>query len=381
MSPAGRSSVTLRSPTDLVAATPYLLGFHPEESLVVLALRERSLVLAARADLPGGGPGADHAPDPAEPARPDRSARPEVTARGLVDTMVRQHATEIAIIGYGPKERVGPAVREVRTGAERRGLVVRDALRVDGGRWWSYVCRDPRCCPPDGSPFDPTTTEVAARLTLEGRMALPDRRELERSVAPVEGRARVAVRRATDRAWRGLRDRLSELPEKAADARMATTGAAAVADAAARYAAGQHLDDEEAARLTVLLRTLPVRDAAWRATDGTQAHQRMWTDLTRRAEPQLVPAPASLLAFAAWRAGNGPLAMVALDRALRADPAYSMARLLQRGLQQGLPPSALEGWGTPEWEERMARRIADAAGTTHVAGTTSASHAGAWTAA
>ena len=46
------------------------------------------------------------------------------------------------------------------------------------------------------------------------------------------------------------------------------------------------------------------------------AHARLWTDLTRRACPGYVAAPAALLAFTAWQAGNGALANLALDRAL-----------------------------------------------------------------
>ena len=40
--------------------------------------------------------------------------------------------------------------------------------------------------------------------------------------------------------------------------------------------------------------------------------------MLRRVEPAYVPAPACLLAFAAWRAGQGALARVAVDRALAA---------------------------------------------------------------
>ena len=60
------------------------------------------------------------------------------------------------------------------------------------------------------------------------------------------------------------------------------------------------------------------------------AHARLWTDLARRACPGYVAAPASLLAFTAWQAGDGALANLAIDRALTDDPAYSMALLLIR---------------------------------------------------
>jgi hypothetical protein len=78
------------------------------------------------------------------------------------------------------------------------------------------------------------------------------------------------------------------------------------------------------------------------------AHLRLWTDLTRRAQPGYVAAPASLLAFVAWQSGDGALANVALDRALADDPAYSMALLLRQVITAGTPPSLARLPMTPE---------------------------------
>ena len=121
-------------------------------------------------------------------------------------------------------------------------------------------------------------------------------------------------------------------------------GRAAIRDALHRYAQGGRLDDDEAAFPSVLLRHIPIRDHAWSLTDDSEHHIALWSDLTRRARPDLVPAPASLLAFAAWRAGDATLATLALNRALEADPSYRMAGLLYQVVQAGLPPSALDGW-------------------------------------
>jgi hypothetical protein len=78
------------------------------------------------------------------------------------------------------------------------------------------------------------------------------------------------------------------------------------------------------------------------------AHLRLWTDLTRRAQPGYVAAPASLLAFVAWQSGDGALANVALDRALADDPQYSMAQLLRQVITAGTPPSLARLPMTPE---------------------------------
>jgi hypothetical protein len=96
--------------------------------------------------------------------------------------------------------------------------------------------------------------------------------------------------------------------------------------------------------LTLLLSHIPVRDFAWEHTGSAEWHLTLWTDALRRAEPELVPAPASLLAFAAWRSGNGPLARVAVERALHADPSYSFALLIDDVLCSGVDPSRLDGW-------------------------------------
>ena len=84
-------------------------------------------------------------------------------------------------------------------------------------------------------------------------------------------------------------------------------------------------------------------DAGYRA-----AHLRLWTDVVRRATPAYLPAPASLLAFTAWQSGEGALANIAIDRALAADPGYSLAQLLRDIMDAGVPPSAARVPMTPE---------------------------------
>jgi hypothetical protein len=336
---AATPKITLRSPADLVAATPYLLGFQPEDSAVMVAFRDRSLVCVSRCDLP---------------ALPDRV---DQLARELLDAMSRQPITSVAILGYGPRDRVGPAVRAVRAEARRRRLEVREALRVGRDRWWSYICGDSECCPPGGTPFDRTTSQVAAACTYQGLTALPSRQELAQQVAPLAGPARAAMTRATGRARARLSGRLAGLPAGGCPAAVLAEGTAAVTGAVARYAGGRRLDDDEVAWLSLLLRSTPVRDVAWRAIRPEESHLQLWLDSTRRVELELVAAPASLLAFTAWWAGNGALAGLALERALAADPSYSMARLLGHGLRHGLPPSMFDGWGTPEWPERSGRPV------------------------
>ena len=80
-------------------------------------------------------------------------------------------------------------------------------------RYWSYLCDAPDCCPPDGTPYDPSVSQVAAAAVYAGQVALPDRAALAAQVAPVDGAStRVALRRAGDRAERRLLELLEAAP-------------------------------------------------------------------------------------------------------------------------------------------------------------------------
>ena len=49
------------------------------------------------------------------------------------------------------------AGRMVELLVDEAGVTVADALNVTAGRWRSYSCTDPACCPPEGTPLtDPT---------------------------------------------------------------------------------------------------------------------------------------------------------------------------------------------------------------------------------
>lgn len=209
-------------------------------------------------------------------------------------------------------------------------------------------CGAPRdVVPPGGGVFDPAGSVAAAQATYAGLVALPDRDTVAAQVAPVAGAARQAMRRATDSARARLEQVLAGRDHGKPERRHARegllqAGTAAINDAFAQMAP---LPDAQAAWLTVLLAAdTAVRDHAWQLTTGGQAQVALWADLTRRAEPDLVAAPASLCGFAAWHTGNGVMARFAARRALDADPTYRMAWLLDRLLDQPIPPHRVDAW-------------------------------------
>ncbi|TNH25587.1 DUF4192 domain-containing protein [Micromonospora orduensis] len=328
MTSTERAQLAVRSPADLIAAVPYLLGFHPADSVVAVALRGRQIIFAARADLP--------AP----------STDPVEQARHLAGVILRQGAEAATVVGYGPPERVTPSVDAVRVALAGAGLEVLDALRVTDDRWWSYLCPEADCCPPEGRRYDATANQVTASAVFAGQVALPDRAALVAQVAPVVGDARDAARAATTRAGLRLTELVGQAPasDLLGGRALRSAGVAAIREAQRAQRRGVRLDDDEVAWLSVLLTHLPIRDHAWERTDGRDRDIALWTDVLRRAEPELTAAPGALLAFAAWRAGQGALAAVALERVLALHPDYSLAQLLDDLLRRGVPPSELDGW-------------------------------------
>ena len=323
--------VRIGSPLSLLAVVPGLLTFEPADSLVVIGTGQpgAEVQLTLRYDLP-------------EPTTLRGAA---VLADGVANILAVQHITTAVAVGYGPDRAVAPVANALRARAAEAGIALTEVLRAEGGRYWSYVCSNPRCCPPDGTPFDLADHPVTRAFAASGRRVLASRQELVATIAPADGDQAMAMRLATRKTERQVTARVgrtTQVSHRIARRRLvAAVGQPMIVDAIRRYRAGETIGTESAAWLTVALRELRVRDDAWARMlpEHNAAHTRLWTDLTRLAQPGYAAGPASLLAFVAWQAGDGALANIALDRALADDQRYSMARLLRRALDAGAPPS------------------------------------------
>jgi Domain of unknown function (DUF4192) len=344
--------VRIGSPAALLAVIPGLLGFDPGDSIVVVgtAALDEPVRLTLRYDAP-------------DASRPESAA---ALARHAVSVLAAQGVTSAAVVGYGTDAVVAPVAAALRARAAAAGITITESLRVTGGRYWSYVCADPACCRPEGTPFDPAAHPAARALAAAGGTVLADRRELAATIAPADGQRAAAMRRATGRALAQvsrITARLERAGTRVPGHRLtAAVGQVAVRDAISQSRAGKLPGTELAAWLTVALREVRVRDDAWAHMDPAHqgAHLRLWAHLTRLARPGYVAAPAALLAFVAWQSGDGALANVALDRALADSPRYSMAVLLREALDSGAPPSMARLPMTPE-EVAEAYDEADAA--------------------
>jgi Domain of unknown function (DUF4192) len=328
-----RPPVRISSLTGLLAVIPHLLGFAPTDSLVVVGVGRSAgrVQVAFRYDLPNP---------------PDEGAAAAIAGHAVA-VLAREHVAIAVVVGYGPGPQVTPLADAIRQAVPGAGVELRDVLRVHEGRYWSYLCREPSCCPAEGVPFDATGHPVAKLLSSMGQPVLPGRAALAATIAPLTGPEADAMAEATRRAERAA----SRLITRGGPHALDGPGLTAVRSAVQVYRDGGSITPAVGhAWLALVLTRLRIRDDAWARMDPAHhtAHRRLWADLSRRAQPGYAAAPACLLAVTAWQAGEGALANIALDRALAATPGYTMAQLLRDVLAAGVPPSAAVPPMTPE---------------------------------
>ncbi|WP_410668934.1 DUF4192 domain-containing protein [Amycolatopsis sp. cmx-4-68] len=326
--PAGRPPVDLRSPAQLLAALPYLIGFRPERSVVLLGHRAPTgtrLGLVLRGDLP---------------RREDRARQ----ARALAPRFSPDRHTGVTLAVVGGRRRPGSPpphagfVDELRHALGECGLPVLHAMWTagitTGAPWGCYA--DPDC---GGELPDPRATLTAAVATGHGTVAFDSRDELVALLAPRSPEA--LPRRAAE---------LARQPEPPWPEATRVADAASVIRAAfARQLRGEGPPtDEEAVLLAGALTIAEIRDACLAMavppdTPAAREAERLWLTLVRE-----LPAPgraeaATLLGYTAFMRGDGTFAGMALENALEAAPDHVLAGLLATVLNRGMPPEQLLG--------------------------------------
>ncbi len=321
----GPVTARISGPDELLQAVPYLLGFHPSQSLVLIGLAQDRLVVTARIDLA----------DLAEPG----------TLGQIVSALARGGADTLVGVVY---ERAAPAqplpwrglVAELADECLANRCEFGDLLRVDDGRWWSYLCDSPGCCPPEGRALDRAPSSFVAEATYAGVVALPDRETLAGTLRPGPPAELGAVRSLLERE-RTARDAQQDPVRAERSVKRAVFAAARRADAAEADGdgIGDWLGDREVARFGLALASTAVRDPVWVAVDhGRLDGRALWRALGRRLPGRFAATPLFLYGWASWRAGNGALAGVAAERAIECDPGYGAADMLLAVLAHGVSP-------------------------------------------
>ncbi len=331
--------VRLSGPGAVVACLPQLIGFHPQESLVLVGLvpaakgrpkSKRQLGLTLRIDL-------DAVIEMMKPVDVDHPQR----LAGALERNGCVGALMVVVTDRVPtppdRDHRGPiteVIDAVSAGLHRAGIDLSDVLLVTRGRWWSYLCRNPACCPPEGTAISRADSDLyTAELAWNGESApvLSSRTALEARVAPdTSGLAREVAEEV---------DRI-----RSAGPRPAPEALGRIAELLQRFRTqDQDVAAEVWARVLVDLTDVLIRDGClptWKGPLGETALD-LWCAATRVAPPGLVAPPATLVAVLAHAGGDGALASCALDRALGDDPTYRMARYANSLLGGGVPPTVM----------------------------------------
>jgi hypothetical protein len=333
-----RADFQLNRPGALIAALPAVLGFVPENSLVLVSLDGGELGSVMRIDLGDGLlDRIDHLVEVAAAAEPDAAIAVVVDADGVRCSVCDEEHQELCEM--------------LREALALNDIVLLAAHVVDrvacGGRWH---CADG--CGASGEVDDPSASPLAVAAVLDGRRLYPRRTDLQAVVA-VDDPARSAELAATIKRQAVTREE-AHRADPAGCCRRDVQNAMA---AAVRVAGGQSLSDAEFAELGCALRDVQVRDTLYALAVGENAGpaESLWAVLARTLpQPWRVEALV-LLAFSAYARGDGPLAGVSLEAALRCEPDHRMAAMLDTALQSGLRPERIRDLATTGY--RLAKRL------------------------
>lgn len=314
----------LDRPGALIAALPAILGFVPAKSLVLVSLESGHLGAVMRADLSSDL--IDHLERLAEvvsTSGADRVVAVIVDADGALCPMCNDEHRRLC-------DALGSEL-----GSRQVTLYAAHVVdRVEAGGTWHCVDG----CGSRGSVEDPSASPLAAAAVLDGRRLYARREDLQ-AVIEVGDHDRAAA--------------LTELIAAEARRRESEWGSdpdgcgrrdvQRVMALASRVGDGAELDEPDIPAMACALTDVAVRDTLYALAVGTAAEnaERLWALLSR-----VLPSPwrteaLVLLAFSAYVRGDGPLAGVSLDAALKIDGGHRMAGMLSMALQSGMRPEQI----------------------------------------
>jgi hypothetical protein len=306
---------TLTSPIDLLAAVPFLIGFQPESSIVLIGLRESSIEVAMRVDFPN-------------------EADPELNAK--LSSHLRDNAIESALlVSYIPDSpsEVDLVIKTLSEAIESVGVEIRESLIVVGDRWRSLICDDTECCPEEGQPLpDLSTSRITAeQISLGNPLPFKDESMMVESLLPMSLDPEV-----DDEITRCL-----EFSKNMTTGEIQKQGAESFLDLVSDFQAdGICRDKKLIALVLVRLHDLQVRDFALGTVSEEKLH--LYSDffkwLLKSAPKGYVAPAATLFAAVSYERGDGAIAHRAINRALEDLPNYSLALLLRQVFTTGRNP-------------------------------------------
>lgn len=333
-----RRDFELNRPGAVIAALPAVLGFVPEKSLVLLSIGDGELGSVMRIDLSDAVPDQiGHLAEVAAAAGPEAAIAVIVDADGAGCPMCNDEYRDLC---------------STLTGELSRHDIVLWAVHVvdrvaAGGRWH---CVDG--CGAGGVVDDPCASPLAVAAVLDGRRLYARRADLQAVIA-VDDRARSVSLSGLIAEHAAARDEAHRVDPMACVRRDVEESMSA----AARVGDGQPLADVELAALACALVDVQVRDTLYALAVGHSAGEAesLWALLSRSLPTPWRAEALVLLAFSAYARGDGPLAGVSLEAALRCQPGHRMAGMLDTALQSGLRPEHIRDLAVTGY--RLAERL------------------------
>lgn len=310
---------TLTSAHDLITAVPFLIGFHPNDSLVLISVKDGAIGVALRIDIPAS------------------ITSDEIDL--LAHHFIRDEAEAALLVAYMPEGRSDGDLLLISIGAGliRNGIDIHESLVISAGRYRSIICRDQGCCPPNGRVIPAIEdSKIAAEHVVAGiPMPYADIAELVDSIA--------ADPQSLQRNWASVISNFYIKEDAVEIGALRRDGVEAMELLLDEFRMGRGPTDQIlVARVIGRLSDVQIRDYAMgvHQEDTYDLYFAMWRELLRLAPTGYIAPIACIVAAMSYESGDGALAQRALDRAIADDASYPLAALLRRVFNAGWPPQS-----------------------------------------
>lgn len=301
----------VRDLPDLLGVIPHLLGFHPEESMVLVVQDGGLIQLTARADLADlRGPG---------------------HLELLIDRMLlRWPSGAMWLVAYTARERQGWRLLR-RAAAHLGNSLAGEPMCVTGQRYRVATAHGPVYH------HDPRAAATAASATLHGLQARPSRSMLTELV-----RADPRDLPAAEAAWVRALGKALELDRGDRPGELLRSLDRAVH-------APDRISRDDLAWLGLLINDAQARDRAVLSLEqsAAEAWVEVWSRVVRSCPPGTQDQPLAVLALAAWVNGDGALQSVCLEEMDLLGIAPGLKQMLEDLSAAVVPPS--------DWDELRER--------------------------
>lgn len=313
-----------KGPSSLVAAIPNLVGFQPQESLVLVAISQASyqVQVVIRIDLLG------------------------LTQAQLLEKTqqaIRQSNQETAANMFLPVLYFGALWSDYREffknlfEAEPADLTLLDAIWVNQDRYGSILCENQDCCHSDGSPLPKDTSLEKLELISQGKAVMPERESIEQYFQETAANPKLtltlaklikAKKRSKNRAWQDNLYNRVFVNLLHSDKKLNT-----LAQAELLFVCGEiPLRDR---LISEVLHELQSQDYP---LDNLHALKEKLLAVIQTAPADQAKTILSCLGLWLWQLGESVWAEAAIKQALRHDESYRLALLALSALKSGLAP-------------------------------------------